>query len=141
MQLANVRKCQSFLSTRTSTTFKGATNMAKTMENTINPIFEETTWQNFTSVISRSLKVTPKMSCWEKRIRNKKKLHIQNSNEKCYIASRFVCLLLFMIRKTFSPHEWERLTAWFTTREESTGLFCMLNFQICQTMTVDKGGN
>lgn len=52
----------SFQLTRTSTTFTGATNIAKSMVNTINPIFEKTAWQNFTADFSRSINLSPTFS-------------------------------------------------------------------------------
>lgn len=87
LQIA-IGKCQemteSFLTITNPTTLTGATNIAKTMMKTINPIFEKKTGQNFTSVISRSLNLTPTLSYKVKRKQNKENL--QNSNEKCYFA-------------------------------------------------------
>lgn len=74
---------RNFLTTN-PTALTGATNIAKTIVNTINRIFEKTTGRNFTSVISRRLNLTPKLSYEEKRKQNKENL--QNSNEKCYFA-------------------------------------------------------
>lgn len=75
---------ESFLTTTNPNTLTGATHIAKTMVNTINPIFEKKTGQNFTSVISRSLNLTPKLSYEEKQKQNKENLQI--SNEKCYFT-------------------------------------------------------
>lgn len=121
----------SFLSTRTSTTFTGA----KSMVNTINPIFEKTAWQNFTADFSRSINLSPKFSYWEKRIQ-KRKPPVQNSNGKCYIARRF----FFMIQKTVSQHEWEILTVWFRKGEESTSFFACPIFRFVRYIFLfDKG--
>lgn len=121
LQIA-IGKCQemteSFLTITNPTTLTGATNIAKTIMKTINPIFEKKTGQNFTSVISRSLNLTPKLSYKVKRKQNKENL--QNSNEKCYFARWCGCPLLLCSGKSFIQHGRDRLATGFTTREETT---------------------
>lgn len=110
----------SFLSTRTYTLLTGATNIAKSMVNTINPIFEKTAWQNFTADFSRSINLSPKFSYWEKRIQKKETTCTKFKWKMLY---RKTIYFFFMIRKTVSQHEWEILTVWFRKGEESTSFF------------------
>lgn len=86
-------------------------------ENNQSHIWKKTR-QNFTSVISRSLNLTPKLSNKVKRKQNKD--NIQNSNEKCYFARWCGCPLLLCSGKSFIQHGRDRLATGFTTREETT---------------------
>lgn len=119
-----INNCQdmteSFLNSTGTKTMTGAINIVKAMVNTMKPIFEKKTGQNFTDAISKSLNLTPKLTSEEKRKQNKEKL--QNSHEKLKTTlsqDDFDVNYFLSSGKSYSQHERDRLAAGFTSKEES----------------------
>lgn len=93
-------------------TMTGAINIVKAMVNTMKPIFEKKTGQNFTDAISKSLNLTPKLTSEEKRKQNKEKL--QNSHEKLKTTlsqDDFDVNYFLSSGKSYSLYERDRLAA------------------------------
>lgn len=111
---------ESFLNSTGTKTMIGVINIVKAMVNTMKPIFEKKTGQNFTDAISRSLNLTPKLTSEEKRKQNKEKVtkfpwEIKNN----FVQRWFWCQLLFIVWEIIQPIWGDRLAAEFTSKEES----------------------